>query len=248
MIEVALSPAEIRRISTIDLNGVTAVVFDVLRATSCIITGLAHGVEAILPVHTIEEAKMRKANDPSLLLAGERGGLPIETFDLGNSPGEFESLNGRRVVMTTTNGTVAIQSVKHASNVLIGSLLNIDALADFLAGFRANDLLLVCAGTVDDFSLEDAIGAGALVARLSVKDGLADSAILVQSLYERVGNNVEAWLCQTKNGRALQKIGKRGDISHCARLSVYDVIGKLTGNAIVSVETGTALSTSNDWR
>lgn len=248
MIEVALCPAEIRRISASDLTGVTAVVFDVLRATSCIITGLAHGVEVILPVQTIEEAKACKANDPSLLLAGERGGLPIETFDLGNSPGEFESLNGGRVVMTTTNGTVAIQSVKHASNVLIGSLLNINALAGFLTRSRPKDLLLVCAGTGDDFSLEDAIGAGALVARVSVEGGLSDSAILVRSLYERVGNNLEEWLSRTENGRALQKIGKHSDIRQCARLSVYDVIGKLHKNAIVRLETISPPATSIDWR
>jgi 2-phosphosulfolactate phosphatase len=248
MIEVALCPTEIRRFSTLDLDGVTAVVFDVLRATSSMITGLAHGVEAILPVQTIEEARACKANDPALLLAGERGGLPIATFDLGNSPDEFKSLNGRRVVMTTTNGTVAIQSVKHASTVLIGSLLNLDALADFVSRSFAKDLLLVCAGTVDDFSLEDAIGAGALVARLSVEGGLSDSAVLVRSLYERVGDDFEKWLSQTKNGRALREIGKNADISHCARLSVYNIVGKLCGDAIIRVETIPPSAASIDWR
>jgi len=247
MIEVALCPTEIRRFSALDLNGVTAVVFDVLRATSSMITGLAHGVEAILPVQTIEEAKACKANDPALLLAGERGGLPIATFDLGNSPDECKSLNGRRVVMTTTNGTVAIQSVKQASTVLIGSLLNLDALADFVSRSLTEDLLLVCAGTIDDFSLEDAIGAGALVARLSGEGELSDSAILVRTLYERVGDDFEKWLSQTKNGCALQRIGKQADISHCARLSVYNVVGKLRRNAIIRAETISASAASIDW-
>ena len=146
MIQVALCPSEIRRISATDLSEVTAVVFDVLRATSSIITGLASGVEAIFPVRTVEEARERKLKDPDLLLAGERGGLPPEGFDLGNSPEEFEKPKGRRVVMTTTNGTAAIESVQRASKVLIGALLNIDALADYLfthppgpfAGLRRN--------------------------------------------------------------------------------------------------------------
>ena len=127
MIQVALCPSEIRRISETDLSEVTAVVFDVLRATSSIITGLASGMEAIIPVRTVEEARARKLKDPDLLLAGERGGLPPEGFDLGNSPEEFEKLSGRRVVMTTTNGTAAIESVRSASKVLIGALLNIEA-------------------------------------------------------------------------------------------------------------------------
>ena len=232
MIQVALCPSEIRKFSAIDLSGVTAVVFDVLRATSSIITGLAFGVEAFVPVATVEAARHLKINDGDLLLAGERGGLPLPDFDLGNSPEEFEKIKGRRVVLTTTNGTVAIESMKRASKVLIGSLLNMDAVADYLFRHRPKSLLLVCAGTVDEFSLEDAIGAGALVARLP-DDGLSDSAVLVRSLYERVGEDVEEWLRQTKNGKLLQKVGKDADIKRCAQLSVFDVVGYLKGESVV---------------
>ena len=232
MIQVALCPTEIRRFSAMDLSGITAVVFDVLRATSSIITGLAYGVEAIFPVRTVEAARDFKMNDPDLLLAGERGGLPLPDFDLGNSPEEFERIQGRRVVMTTTNGTVAIESVKAASKVLIGSLLNIDAVADYLFRYRPKSLLLVCAGTQEEFSLEDAIGAGALVARL-FDDGLSDAAVFVRTLYERVGEDVEEWLRQTKNGMLLQKVGKGADIQRCAQLSVFDVVGYLKGDSVV---------------
>ena len=233
MIQTALCPSEIRRISLTDLSGVTAVVFDVLRATSSIITGLASGAEAIIPVRTVEEARKLKLNDSDLLLAGERGGLPLEGFDLGNSPEEFEQIKGRRVVMTTTNGTVAIEAVKFAAQVLIGSLLNIDALADYLFRHRPKSLLLVCAGTGEEFSLEDAIGAGALVARLPDEEGLADSAIFVRSLYERVGDDVLEWLRHTKNGKLLQKIGKDADIRRCAQISAFDVVGHLEGESVV---------------
>jgi 2-phosphosulfolactate phosphatase len=233
MIQVALCPSEIRRISATDLSEVTAVVFDVLRATSSIITGLASGMEAIIPVRTVEEARARKLKDPDLLLAGERGGLPPEGFDLGNSPEEFEKLNGRRVVMTTTNGTAAIESVRSASKVLIGALLNIDALADYLFTHPPKNLLLVCAGTGEDFSLEDAIAAGALVVRLADDQRLSDSAIITRSLYEQVGDDLNEWLRQTQNGKQLRKIGKDTDITWCARLSVFDLVCQLKGEKII---------------
>lgn len=233
MIDVALCPSEIRRVSTADLTGVIAVVFDVLRATSTIITGLASGVEAIIPVGTVEEARALKSSDPGLLLAGEREGLPPQGFDLGNSPEEFLKLKGRRVVMTTTNGTVAIESVKKASKVLIGSLLNIDALADYLFTHRPGNLLLVCAGTGEEFSLEDAVAAGALVTRLSADDGLSDSAIMTQILYGQAGAHLSEWLSQTKNGKHLRNLGKDADILWCARLSVFDLVGQLKDQKIV---------------
>jgi 2-phosphosulfolactate phosphatase len=181
----------------------------------------------------VAEARKLKLDNSDLLLAGERDGLPLEGFDLGNSPEEFEQIKGRRVVMTTTNGTVAIQAMKVAAKVLIGSLLNIDALADYLFRHRPRSLLLVCAGTGEEFSLEDAIGAGALVARLPDEEGISDSAIFVRSLYERVGDDVLEWLRQTQNGKHLQKIGKDGDIRRCAQLSVFDVVGYLEDESVV---------------
>ena len=91
----------------------------------------------------------------------------------------------------------------------------------------------MCAGTGEEFSLEDAIGAGALVARLPDDEGLTDAAIFVRSLYERIGDDVLEWLRQTKNGKHLQKIGKDADIRRCAQLSVFDVVGHLEGESIV---------------
>jgi 2-phosphosulfolactate phosphatase len=232
MIDVALCPTEIKRIASADLSDTTAVVFDVLRATSSIITGLASGCQAIFPVRTVEEARLLKKGKPDFLLAGERDGLPPEGFDLGNSPEEYEQTEGKSVVMTTTNGTAAIQSVKRAAQVLVGALLNIDALANYLFRSRPGKLLLVCAGTGDDFSLEDAIGAGALLARLP-DDDLSDAAIVARALYERAGEDIEEWLRQTSNGRRLRKIGKAADVRQCARLSIFNVIGYLSNETIL---------------
>ena len=232
MIQVALCPSEIRRISATDLTETTAVVFDVLRATSSIITGLAGGVGSFIPVRNVEEAQKLKAKDPGLLLAGERGGLPPKGFDLGNSPEEFEKVKGRSVILTTTNGTVAIDSVKSARHVLIGALLNIDALANYLFTHHPNNLLLVCAGTGEEFSLEDAIAAGSLVARLSGDEGLSDSAMITRSLSEQVGDDFYEWLRHTQNGTSLRKIGKDADVRWCAQFSVMDVVGRFKDGKI----------------
>jgi 2-phosphosulfolactate phosphatase len=237
MIDVALCPSEIRRFSGMDLTSATVVVFDVLRATSSMITGLSAGALEIFPVNSVNEARKRKLNEPDLLLAGERGGLPLHGFDLGNSPEEFEKTTGRKVVMTTTNGTAAIQSMRNASEVLIGALLNVDALAGYLFRRQPKNLLLVCAGTQEEFALEDGVAAGALIGRLAEEDRLSDSAILVRALCERVGDDLEAWLRQTKNGRALQKIGKGSDIERCARLSTSETIGCLRKEGIVRLAT-----------
>jgi 2-phosphosulfolactate phosphatase len=232
MIDIALCPSEIRRFENTDLSQTTAVVFDVLRATSTMITGLEHGVELFFPVETVETARARKAEDPNLLLAGERGGLPLEGFDLGNSPGDFKKISGRSVVLTTTNGTVALHRVSRAKRVLIGALLNLDALAQALDSENSTELLLVCAGTGEEFAIEDAIAAGGLVDRLSHKS-LSDAAVLVKSLYRQVSPDVASYLRQSRNGRALAGIGKAQDVEECSRVAVSETVGVMEAGAVV---------------
>src|SRR5678815_616489 len=113
-IDVLLTPAELQPLRDRDVSQTVCVVFDILRATSTMVTALANGAEAIMPVQEISEALAIKAKDPDVLLAGERHGVRIEgklsggvRFDFGNSPREFtsEKVRGRRIVTTTTNGT-----------------------------------------------------------------------------------------------------------------------------------------------
>jgi 2-phosphosulfolactate phosphatase len=232
MIDVALCPSEISRFESADLRDTTAVVFDILRATSTMITGLDHGVEQFFPVDTVEAARARKAQDPSLILAGERGGLPLEGFDLGNSPREFKGISGKSVVLTTTNGTVALHRVRQAKSVYVGALLNLGALAQILVGDSATDLLLVCAGTGEQFALEDAVAAGALIDRLP-KQSLSDAAVLVSSLYRQAQSDLLGYLRASKNGRALAQIGKAQDVEECARIAVSQTVGIVKSGAVV---------------
>jgi 2-phosphosulfolactate phosphatase len=235
MIDIALSPAEISHLKEADLWETTVVVFDVLRATSSMITGLAHGVTCFLPVRTTEAAQKWKNRKPDLLLAGERHGLPPPGFDLGNSPGEFKNVRDRQIIITTTNGTAALEQVRKAKTVLVGALVNIAALAGLLRSSSPEHLLLVCAGTGDRFSMEDAIGAGALLAGLKRTD-YSDAASMVHSLFDQVRDNLETCLFHSQNGRALLALGKAQDIRDCGQLSVYDTVGIMHGEAIVSVK------------
>lgn len=234
MINVALCPSEIQRLEKTDLSQTTAVVFDVLRATTTMITGLEHGVQRFFPVETVEAARARKAQDPDVLLAGERGGLPLEGFDLGNSPKEFKEIRDKSVVLTTTNGTVALHRVRHAKRIYVGALINLEALAQVLAADNSTTILLVCAGTVEEFALEDAIAAGGLVDRLPDRS-LSDAAFLVKSLYQQVSSGVLSYLRSSRNGRALTKIGKADDVNECAQVGSSQTVGVMDGNCVVKL-------------
>jgi 2-phosphosulfolactate phosphatase len=235
MIDVALSPCEIGHLHEGDLRETTVVVFDVLRATSSMITGLAHGVACFFPVETVEAAWARKQENSDLLLAGERNGVPPPGFDLGNSPAEFKNLRDRRIIITTTNGTAALEQVRGANAVLLGAIVNIDGLSRLLGSISPPHLLLVCAGTGDRFSLEDAIGAGALLASLERTD-YSDAASMVRTLYHQVCDDLEACLRGSQNGRALLALGKEQDLRDCSQLSTCDTVGIMQGGAVIRAE------------
>jgi 2-phosphosulfolactate phosphatase len=232
-VDVVLSPAEIALLRGRDLSGVTCVVFDVLRATSSMVTAFAHGVGSVVPVETIEEAWDWRRRDPGVVLGGERHGDRIEGFDLGNSPFEYRSgLEGRCVVTTTTNGTVALRACASADRVLVGALLNLETVFKALCSLQPDRVLLVCAGTFAEFALEDAVAAGRLVARLeSVGGELGDAAHAVAALGSRYARVLEGLLASA-NGRVLVGRGRREEVEWCARESVYGVVPVLEGESL----------------
>lgn len=229
-IDVALNPAEIARLPERDLSRTTCVVFDVLRATSSMITGLAHGVTEIHPARTIEEARAIKTRIPGAVLGGERHGERIDGFDVGNAPHEYLDLAGRPVITTTTNGTVALRACERAERVLVGAMLNLAALTVEVRRAKPAALLLVCAGTFDDFALEDAIAAGLLVGEFDGAD-LSDSAQAVAGIAWCFKEPL-AGLRAAKNGRALAAKGRGGEMEWCAQRSVFKVIGSMEAGVI----------------
>lgn len=236
IIDVALNPAEIALLPERDLSRTLCVVFDILRATSSMITALAHGAREIHPVSTIEEALALKGRMPDALLGGERHGDTIDGFDLGNSPLEYrEQIAGRAIITTTTNGTVALCGCRHAADCFVGALLNLDALVHAILARDPAAVLLVCAGTFETFALEDAAGAGLLASRLvanspgahSLTDAASAARMIAQS-----GDDCLGLLREARNGRALYAKGRGAEVEWCAQQSRYNVVGFMESSVI----------------
>ena len=230
-VEIVLTPAEIARLPQQDLTAATCVVFDVLRATSTMLTALAHGARAIYPVRTVPEARELRLRLPDALLGGERHGLRLEGFDLGNSPLEYtaERVAGRDIVMTTTNGTVALQACAGAATVHAGALLNLEALAARLGSPPSTPevLYLVCAGSGPRFALEDGLAAAALLSRLRTSPPSSDAAQLLGALHQASGHDPLKFLQSSSNGHRLAEIGLARDVEYCSQDSGCNVLATL---------------------
>lgn len=231
-IDVCLTP-DLLHLHTID--NTIVVVADVFRATSCMVTAFAHGVESIIPVATVEEC--RELQRRGYLAAAERNAQMVEGFDLDNSPFSYmdERLRGSSVAMTTTNGTLAITKSRSAVKVLVGSFLNLDAVVRYLHS-QSYDVLVLCAGWKGRFNLEDTLFAGALVERLKDTYMMAeDSAIMAWRIYCQGQDNLIQYLANSSHIRRLQRLGIQKDIAYCLQHDLYDVIPVLRGNALVNM-------------
>lgn len=216
-----------------DLQGRVVVVIDVLRASTTIATALANGAKAIIPVESSEEVVTRsKAFERGgVLLVGERKMLAIPGFDLGNSPDEFvrEIVEGKTVIMTTTNGTPAVTAAGGARDVVIASYVNFSAVLTMLrvALRGGTDIAILCAGRERQFSLEDAACAGRYVhhvaKRLQGVD-MNDAAVAATLIERRYGDNLIKMFEASSHGRALKEAGFAADLEACARVDSYPVI------------------------
>jgi 2-phosphosulfolactate phosphatase len=245
-IEVLFTPAEFRALPQRDLANAVCVVFDVLRATSTIVTALANGAAAFIPVEEISEALTRHRQQPDALLAGERDGLRIGAaltggveFDLGNSPREFTPRNvaGKTIISTTTNGTRALRACAGAESVVVGSFLNLQTTADFATAKKTNHLLLVCAGTREYAALEDTLAAGALCDRLIASSAaveLLDSAEIALHVYRHAKSNLSAAVRNAQNARRLlANADLRDDVEFCLRRDCYSLTAVLGPDGVV---------------
>jgi 2-phosphosulfolactate phosphatase len=205
------------------------------------VTALANGAAALIPVTEIPEALALHQQRPELLLAGEREGVRIPatltggaSFDFGNSPREFTSkaIAGKTIVMTTTNGTRALRACAHARLVLLGAFLNLRATADFIVKNGPRDLLLVCSGTHDEAAYEDVLCAGALCDLLWTKFSsgkVADSALMARKLYDLEKHDLKAAFAHSRNGARLSSIPDlRDDLPFCAQCDILRLVAQLT--------------------
>ena len=220
------------------LSGGVAVVLDVLRATTVMIHALASGCEAVIPCGEVDEAIRVAGGLPSgsAILAGERHGLPIDGFDLGNSPGDFtpEVCRGKTLVMTTTNGTRAIMAGLGADEVLVAAFPNFGATVQRLHA-DVRPVHIVCAGTDGLVSYEDALLAGALARHLRDLGGVLsdDGAEIVAAMWTKVEDVIWVksgdrslektplvrYLVRGRGGRRVTELGLSADIEASAQFN-----------------------------
>ncbi|MCX8116919.1 MAG: 2-phosphosulfolactate phosphatase [Desulfobacterota bacterium] len=234
-IDVQLLPIPVPASS---LSRKTVVVIDVLRATSVIVQAISQGALEILPVITVEEAFRRGSTFPegTVLLGGERGSRKIDGFDLGNSPKEYlpEKVRGKRIVLTTTNGTRAFYSVMSAKEVLAGAFFNIGAVARRCVA-TGDDLLIYPSGDTGRFSLEDVVCGGMLIHRilsLGEKAELTDAGQAALILYRRFEADLTEAFRLSIHGRDLIGRGFEEDLPFCARIDVTEVVPVFREGAI----------------
>ncbi len=219
------------------LAGKTAVVIDVLRATTTVVHALAAGAREVLPCLEIADARARAAGIENPLLGGERGGLRIEGFQLGNSPAEYNerAVRDRTVIFTTTNGTRAMLRCKLAKRVLLAAFVNLSAICRELAG--ESEIEIVCAGTDGHVTREDTLLAGAIVDDLSRLTGVElktnDQADIAADAWRTAVSQMTGTsllgqtLRATLGGRNLIEIGHENDIDLAAQIDRFDLLAEL---------------------
>lgn len=203
-----------------------AVVVDVLRATTTLTVALGHGARSVRAAATPEEALALRRADPGLLLGGERDGRRIEGFDLGNSPFEYPvpAVAGKRLVFSSTNGSLALLAAARAGRRVLGAFVNARAAVDRVARERA--VVIVCAGKLGRFALEDAACAGLLCERLVAAgaEAIGPEAALARFLAPRDSAETRALVQGSAHGRTLRSLGPdyARDVEFCADLDALD--------------------------
>ena len=230
-IDVCLSP-ELMHLYMV--QDATVVVVDILRATSCMTTALAHDVHSIKAFAQLPDCLATKSE--GYVTAGERDGKKVEGFDLGNSPFEYMNplLKGRQIAFTTTNGTQAIAKASTARDIVIASFLNLSAVVDYLRD-SDNNILIVCSGWKGKVNLEDTVFAGALIDRLKSDFGYAcDAPIMAHRLYNQARHDLKGFLKDSSHIQRLQRLNLEKDIDFCMTEDQYDVVPVIRNNSIRS--------------
>ena len=213
------------------------VVIDVLRASSVMITALANGARAFIPVISVEDAQ-QKANELSgeeVLLCGERDTKIIDGFHLGNSPQDYtrSRVEGRTLVFTTSNGTHALNRLQQATEIVIGAFLNMNALVERCLEW--NEAVLVCAGTNNNFSMDDAMCAALFMDEMGKrkKVELSDMAITLLKAFHNDNGNLAILLKDCYHLNLLKRNGFGGDVAYCLQKGILNVVPEMTNERII---------------
>jgi 2-phosphosulfolactate phosphatase len=233
-VEICFSPAIFECFSNTES---VAVVVDVLRATSAICTAFMNGVDKIIPVGTIDEA--REYKNKGYLVAAERDGIVLDFADFGNSPYNFtsEHVSGKTIVYSTTNGTQAIHLASSCHSVVIGAFLNITALTNWLIN-QNRDVVILCAGWKDRFSLEDTILAGAIAEKLLAHNQystICDSTHAALDLWALAKNDIVAYVDKAAQRSRLRKNGLDDVIDYCHTPDLTNIIPIYTDKILTGI-------------
>ncbi len=219
------------------LGGATVVVLDVFMATTTLITILENGARGVFPVESLEEAdRVKESLDASSLLrGGEQDAARIEGYDHGPFPEEYPPgvVRDRDVIFVTTNGTRAIADAAPAERVLLGSLRNAPAVASHLRASDADSIYLVCAGSWGRFTLEDFLGATAIISRLKPEGWrLNDAAWMALDFAERHGEDLTEPLKRSRAGRWFVEGGMMDAFDFVADVGASEVVPEVVGGRL----------------
>lgn len=223
------------RLKDHQITGSTVIVVDVLRATTSIITAIKNGADKVVPAQdagTAAALALRLGDDS--VLAGERGGIRLPGFTLGNSPTEFtaSAIGGKTVIISTTNGTQAIHGMRSASRLLIGAMINRSAAAR-LAYEIGNDIIIMCAGTDGEISADDICTAGAMISKLEELGvtNFNDMALISGLAYENWRNGT-ADIRKARHCRRLIELGFGEDVNFCFRMDTTNTVPECRNGVI----------------
>ncbi|MBF2064108.1 MAG: 2-phosphosulfolactate phosphatase family protein [Calothrix sp. C42_A2020_038] len=212
-----------------------AVAVDVLRATSTIATVLAAGGEAVQVFSDLDKLMQESENwhPDKRLRAGERGGSKVSGFELGNSPLDCtpEVVHGRRLFISTTNGTRTLQRIQNASAVIAGALINRAAVVKYLVEKKPDNVWIVGSGWEGNYSLEDTVCAGAIAHSVCQHTNLPidqiagnDELISAISLYLQWQGNLLGLLHHASHGQRLLRLDGYEDLKYCSQTDILDVL------------------------
>ncbi|WP_425214782.1 2-phosphosulfolactate phosphatase family protein [Tumidithrix helvetica] len=215
-----------------------AIAVDVLRATTTIATALAAGAEAVQVFADLDALIRTSELHPAelRLRSAERGGGTVEGFDLGNSPFDYTAdvVKGKRIFMSTTNGTRSLQRVQDAPVVLACAMINLGSVVSYLKQAKPETIWVVGSGWEGSYSLEDTACAGAIAAGLeSDCEWANDEAIAALTLYQTWRDRLEELFCQASHGRRLLRLNCAADIAYCAKLDLLQVLPKQTAPGVL---------------
>lgn len=224
-----------------ELRGKSAVIIDVLRAASSMVTALSHGAKKIIPVGAMEDAvRIAQTMDTNdYLLCGEQNGYTIEGFHLGNSPLEYteEVVGGKTLIINTTNGTKAIKKASLANRTYVGCFLNQKSILKALES-HDDDVVLICSGWQGKMSLEDTLFAGSVIYKMcngrlpkKVKDGVK----IAFSLYKQYKDELEETISGSDHAIRLKELVPDGDIPFVCEVDKFDVLPGMRDGILINL-------------